>query len=159
MKTTSAEMSVVANTYAQVKANIIYSVTSVGRRPALQAGRRRFESVTEYHMPAQLSWLKRETHTLKIGGPNPPAGTKSHNRQDSVDLRTPFKVVRGSENNLRRGEVKEPRNMGQYPIRKGTGPMYVQYIDIGSNRTLNPAQQLSRGSTCPNPPYTRVAQW
>jgi len=26
-------------------------------------------------------------------------------------LWTPFKVVRGSENNLRRGEVKEPRNM------------------------------------------------
>ena len=61
-------------------------------------------------MPVQLSWLKRETHTLKIGGPNPLAGTKSHNRQDRVDLWTPFKVVRGSENNLRRGEVKEPRN-------------------------------------------------
>lgn len=36
---------------------------------------------------------------------------QSYNRQDSMDLWTPFKVVRGSENNLRRGEVKEPRNM------------------------------------------------
>ena len=62
-------------------------------------------------MPVQLSWLKHWTHTPKTGGPNPPAGTKSYNRQDSMDLWTPFKVVRGSENNLRRGEVKEPRNI------------------------------------------------
>ena len=62
-----------------------------------------------YARLAQLVELPAYIRT--VGGLSPSAGTKSYNSQDSVDLWTPFKVVRGSENNLRRGEVKDPRNM------------------------------------------------
>ena len=56
---------------------------------------------------------------MEVASPILAFGSKSHNSQDREDLWTPFKVIRGSENNLRRGEVKEPRKsaldaMGAY---------------------------------------------
>ena len=97
MKTTSAEMSVVANTYAQVKANIGPLLLQTLNQYARHHGR---DVVAQYArllqlgeglpykqdvggsspspstLPVQLSWSEQRTHTPQVGGSNPPAGTR-----------------------------------------------------------------------------------